>query len=348
MKILIDIGHPAHVHYFKNLIRLMGENGHKFIITARNKDITHKLLKNYNVDFINRGKGKNGTLGKLLYLIKGTFIIFRIAKKNKIDFFLSFASPYASIASFLCRKPSIILDDTEHNHFNHKIYSYFSSISLHPTDFKKRFGNKQLFFDGTMEDAYLHNFYVNTKPKEKRKILIRFVSWRASHDRNEFGFSEQEKEELINTLKTKGKIYISSESELPNKFKKYQLTIEPHTFHDFLLDLDLYVGESGSIATETSFLGIPSIVLNSASDQFGVFSRFKNLGLLYIAKNGQDAIKISVKFLEQKIKDNLIAKSLDYRQKTIDLNTFLVWFIENYPESVAIMKENPDYQYNFK
>ena len=26
MKILIDIGHPAHVHYFKNLINIMGNN----------------------------------------------------------------------------------------------------------------------------------------------------------------------------------------------------------------------------------------------------------------------------------------------------------------------------------
>jgi len=29
-------------------------------------------------------------------------------------------------------------------------------------------------------------------------------------------------------------------------------------------------------------------------------------------------------------------------------NIFLVWFIENYPESNKIMKENPDYQYNFR
>ena len=29
-------------------------------------------------------------------------------------------------------------------------------------------------------------------------------------------------------------------------------------------------------------------------------------------------------------------------------NGEVVWFIENYPESVKIMKENPDYQYNFR
>jgi len=32
----------------------------------------------------------------------------------------------------------------------------------------------------------------------------------------------------------------------------------------------------------------------------------------------------------------------------IDVTAFLVWFIENWPESFNIMKENPDYQYRFK
>jgi len=32
----------------------------------------------------------------------------------------------------------------------------------------------------------------------------------------------------------------------------------------------------------------------------------------------------------------------------IDVTAFFTWFIENYPESKKIMKENPDYQYRFK
>ena len=32
----------------------------------------------------------------------------------------------------------------------------------------------------------------------------------------------------------------------------------------------------------------------------------------------------------------------------IDVTAFLSWFIENYPESFRIMKENPDYQERFR
>ena len=31
----------------------------------------------------------------------------------------------------------------------------------------------------------------------------------------------------------------------------------------------------------------------------------------------------------------------------IDGTAFLVWFVENYPESEKIMRSNPDYQNNF-
>ena len=32
----------------------------------------------------------------------------------------------------------------------------------------------------------------------------------------------------------------------------------------------------------------------------------------------------------------------------IDVTAFLVWFVENYPESAKVLKDNPDYQYKFK
>jgi hypothetical protein len=32
----------------------------------------------------------------------------------------------------------------------------------------------------------------------------------------------------------------------------------------------------------------------------------------------------------------------------IDVTAFMVWFVENYPQSIKVMKEQPDYQYNFR
>ena len=63
MKIFIDIGHPAHVHYFKNLVYNLKKSGHDLFITAREKDVTHQLLDNYNIPYTSRGKGKSSLVG---------------------------------------------------------------------------------------------------------------------------------------------------------------------------------------------------------------------------------------------------------------------------------------------
>lgn len=43
----------------------------------------------------------------------------------------------------------------------------------------------------------------------------------------------------------------------------------------------------------------------------------------------------------QERRQKMLSEKIDYAQ-------FLTWFIESYPESVKIMKENPDYQWRFK
>ena len=59
------------------------------------------------------------------------------------------------------------------------------------------------------------------------------------------------------------------------------------------------------------------------------------------------------KVVEELVKSPNLKEIYQERRKKmladkIDVTAFMVWFIENYPESAKIMKENPDYQYNFK
>jgi len=70
VKILIDIGHPAHIHYSKNAIAEWKRNGHKVIITARDKAVIKDLLNFLKLPLINRGKGRNTRFGKFLYMLR--------------------------------------------------------------------------------------------------------------------------------------------------------------------------------------------------------------------------------------------------------------------------------------
>ena len=59
MRILFDLGHPAHVHYFKYLIKLLKKNGNQILIIAREKDVTHHLLETMEYRIYQRKRLKN-------------------------------------------------------------------------------------------------------------------------------------------------------------------------------------------------------------------------------------------------------------------------------------------------
>ena len=133
MKILIDIGHPAHVHYFRYFIRIMEKKGHDFLISSRNKEIEHYLLKSYNIPFVSRGRGEKSLWGKVRYLFKADYFLLKQASKFKPDLLLSFDSTYLSHVAKLTGVPHIAFDDTEHAKLEHLMSFPFTKTILTPS-----------------------------------------------------------------------------------------------------------------------------------------------------------------------------------------------------------------------
>jgi predicted glycosyltransferase len=232
MKILIDIGHPAHVHYFRNFIKIMREKGHKFYVTSRNKEIEHYLLKHYQIPFFDRGVGKKSFLGKFAYLVKADYLLFKEVKNFKPDLLLSFDSVYLAHASKLSGIPHIAFDDTEHAKLEHILSLPFTKTILTPSCYTKELGNKQIRFNGYMELCYLHPNYFSPVisvlnllkvRRDEKYVIIRFVSWNAAHDVGQTGLTSERKREIVHELSKKAKVFISSEGELPKDLKKYQI-----------------------------------------------------------------------------------------------------------------------------
>jgi hypothetical protein len=79
------MGHPAHVHFFKNAIWALEKQGHAVCVTARDKDVTLKLLEAYKIPYENRGSAGPGTINKGLNMVKTDFKMLKIARKFKPD-----------------------------------------------------------------------------------------------------------------------------------------------------------------------------------------------------------------------------------------------------------------------
>jgi len=101
MRILIDIGHPAHVHYFRNFIKIMQLKGHEFLISSRDKEVSHILLEKYGIPYFNRGKGSKSLPGKLVYLIKADFLLLKESLKFIVLQNIYIFLPHSSISSQL-------------------------------------------------------------------------------------------------------------------------------------------------------------------------------------------------------------------------------------------------------
>jgi hypothetical protein len=262
---------------------------------------------------------------------------------------------YAGYAAFLMRKPHIALEDSG-NMEQIRFYLPVSNVILSPDVLPVSLGYKHLRYNGYHELMYLIPKYYTPNPdiysflgisKEEPYAILRFVAWEASHDSGQKGFNLDVKRNLVKMLSARLRVFISGERKLPDEFKPYQIEIPFDKMHDVLAFADIYVGEGATMASEAGILGTPSIYFstirrcyNEDQEQYGTVLNFSSTSGLF------EKIEEILSTVDNRNHFKLLSKKLI--EDKIDSTAFLVWFIENYPESFKIMKENPDYQLRFK
>ena len=358
MRILIDIGHPGHVHYFKNIINYFKNHRHDVLVVAREREVISALLKKLNIEFINRGSGANSKIGKVLYMFKADLQMLILSLKFKPDLFLSFTSPYPAHISFLFRRPHIAINDTEHvDKLNSKLTYPYCSCIITPDSYLNDLGEKQIRFKSVVEGLYLHKEFFKPDVDIKKAlhikdneeyILMRFVSWNAHHDVGHSGIDLETKRKLIALLKLKYKIFISSENELPEEFNQYKIDIEPSKIHDVLAQATLFIGESATMASESTLLGTEAVYINSLP-LMGYLKFEQDSGMLKHFESSAGVLEyVSKKILEPDLKLNSFNKSAHMQRDFINPTKFLIWFLENYPESKEVIKKDHEFQLKFK
>lgn len=273
MRVIVEIGHPAHVHHFKHMILELEKRQCTVKIVARKKDITLELLEAYGFDFDVIGVNYNNIIQKAYGLIKNDFKLLAISRRFKPDIFVSRASPHSAHVSKILRKPHIAFCDTEHANLNDYLAYPFTDIICTSSCYQKPVDpDKHIVFEGYKELAYLNPSYF--KPdvsvlKElglkigEKYIIIRLVSWKASHDIGDSGI--QNVYDVVDKLKPYGRILITSEDILPPELEKYRLMLPPEKIHSVLYFAEMFFGESATMATESAVLGVPAIFVSTST-----------------------------------------------------------------------------------
>ena len=362
MNILVDIGHPAHVHLLRYTAQELKNKGHQVFYSVRHMPVAIRLMEQYGMTpYLDLGDKKDSLFGKAQTVIEQDVKVLRFVMKNKIDIglssgiVLSHVSKLSSMCSF-----NFDDDDDAAEKMVVKYCHPYTDVVFTPECIRRK-TDRTLYYAGTHELAYLHpNRFVPDPTVLKRAglkegdrfFVMRFVAFKGHHDVGQEGLSLEQKQRLIDLLKPYGRVIITSERQIESEFEAYRLPVPPEDIHSLMAYASMFLGDSQTMTSEAAILGVPAMKCNTFAGKLSVPNEMEEKYGLCYAYQPYDFDKFyeHVRRLLEDPNTKLEwgKKRERFLQDKIDVTAFFTWFIENYPKSQKIMKENPDFQYQFK
>ena len=361
MNILFDINHPAHVHLLRNAYFLLTANGHRVIVVVKEIPSAMKLLDLYGIPYLNIGEKDDAVMKKGFDQLVYDRRLLKLVRHHHIDLGIG-SSINIPHVSKLSKMKSVILDDDDDEveplfvKFGHP----FADTILSPVDTPRK-SKKTIYVNAYHELAYLHPNRFSPDPsvlddagvKEGEPyFILRFNAFKAHHDVGVVGLTIENKRRLVEYLKTKGKVFITTERNIDDEFKPYQLTVSPEKAHSLMYYATLLVGDSQTMTSEAAVLGTPAIRCNTFVGRIHYLEEEEHkYNLTYGFRPEQSEAmfaKIDELLSMHNLKEEWQARRQKMLSEKIDYAQFLTWFIENYPESQKVMRENPEEQFRFK
>ena len=362
---LCMISHPAHFHLLRNTIDTLKAHGHRLTVVIRPKDVLEQLCINSKMEYrkVKERSRTAGKVGMFLALFQKTWEVSRIVRSTKPDVLfgcdgaLSYVGKIFGIPSFDCDE-----DDAEATPlFAKMFYPFFTGLITPTICSTGKWEYKKIGHYSYHELAYLHpNTFVPDIqylekygiPSDKPFYLIRFAQLTAHHDAGIHGIEKDTALRLVTMLEAHGNVYITSERPLEKELERYRMRIDPLDIHHIMAFADMFVGDSQTMAAEAGVLGTPFVRLNDFSGQLAYLNEIEDkyqLGYSHKSKDVEGFFASVQKWLDEPNR-KFICQERRKRmlEEKIDLTKFLVWFLENYPDSWKTLKKDTNYQWRFK
>ena len=341
MRLLIDILHPAHVHFFRCFITEMQARGHEVRVTSRRKDVATNLLDAYGIPHQMLSVQKPGRARLALELLSRIRSTMGIIRSYRPDAVLGLMGPAISVAGRLTGARTLVFYDNETTHRLNQAAALLADAWISPRGFLREYGAKHVRYDGYHETAYLHpNRFTPELDRLRRHgvdpeqpfSLLRFVAWESIHDGGETGFSLEGKRRAVKALSSLGRVYISSEKELPPEFESYRLSLPVEDIHHVLAFATVVAGESSTMASEAACLGTHAIFV-SKSGRGVNDEQEERYQLVRNFNGGREAealayIEDLAKRDPAELKKEAQERRADMLRDTVDVTAFLVDYVE--------------------
>lgn len=343
LRVLFDVGSPAHVHVFRHALADLEWRGHETFVTSRENDDTVDLLDAYRIPHRSLSTRGGSLPGPAIETVARELRLLSVARRFDPDVVVSRLGPVPAHVSALLGCRYIAVSDTHIDpnlleRLYHGITLPFVDTICVPENFDLDVADGKRRPMGFQELAYLHPQYFNPDPgvlerhdidPEERFFVVRVAGGDASDDVRYEGLSLEGLRRLVHLLAEHGRVVISAEIELPSDLESRRLPPDPEDIHHLLHYADLYVGDSGTMSTEAAVLGTPAIRTNTTvgDDDETAFQELEHrYGLLRSFADEDDAIDTVEKLLTQETvrihwrerRNRLVADQPDVTEQLVD------------------------------
>ena len=271
MRLLLDITHPAHLHFFRNLVARLRREGHEVYLAGRHKDILLELAAGYGLELDAFGRARPGPFSLAREMAARQARLLSIMRRFRPDAAMAIAGTHIAAAGWLRRVPTYIFYDTEHAAVSNLLSYPFATCVYVPRCYQGTIRWRHERYDGYHELAYLHPDYFTADPAVLAEAglapgepftVVRFVAWAAGHDIGKKGLALGQKIDAVHRLSRHGRVLISTEGELPGELEPMRLRLDVTRIHHLMAHAALIFGEGATMMSEAAVLGVPSVYVN--------------------------------------------------------------------------------------
>jgi predicted glycosyltransferase len=290
MRILVEVHHPAHIHFFKHPVRIWQERGHDVLVAGRRRGIMGALASVYEwlpYRAIST-MARNNRFPIAEFTARQLRMVGSILGRRP-QVVASVMGSYAQGAGLLF-VPNVIFTDSEHQALNHRIAHPFATEIHTPQCFTKDLGTKQVRYAGYHELSFLHPNRFQADPNvlsdlglaPRSYVIVRLSAFNTLHDVGHRGVGSTLRT-IVDLIQPSCRVLLVPEGDLPAEFEDLRLRCAPHLFHDLIQGARFVVTEGASTASEAACLGVPAVYVNPIAlgyleeqeERYGLVSNFR-------------------------------------------------------------------------
>lgn len=350
MRFLFDVNHPAHVHLFRGTLESLRGRGHECRVTARDKDVTTRLLESYGLDYTVPAPIGRGVLGWTREFVQREVGLVALSRRFRPHVIAGTSINAARVARWVGAR-SVVLNEDDASVvpiFARLAYPLASAIVTPECLAYERHGARHHTYPSYQELFYLHpsRFVPDSSVRAELGlaerdlyVLVRLSALDAHHDRGVRGVSADFLGRLRAMVEGAGlRLFISSEKPLDPQWEPCRLHLPPERAHDALAFAEFFVGDSQTMTAEAAVLGTPAFRINDFVGRLAYLAELERYGLAFGFRPGEEARlleALSALLANPRRREEMAARRGKMLAERIDPLPWLVALLERLGEEVA-------------